>query len=153
MNWWIARKGVEMKVRSLVLLGLLLLGCDAQAQYYDDVTSNIVGFVYVHGSVTNTGETGLSVSNAYVCWPESAFYSGSISSNYLDSSSSSNSYRRLVYAFSKTFEDYLTNTASTNRPTYLRARESVSGASGGNISFSYQITVEHDRNGDMISEP
>tara|TARA_R110000824_G_scaffold107488_6_gene253820 strand:- start:4818 stop:5246 length:429 start_codon:yes stop_codon:yes gene_type:complete len=142
-----------MKVRSLVLLGLLLLGCNAEAQYYDAVASNIVGFVYIDGSGVDVGDTGLIVSTPYVCWPESAFYSGSISSNYLDATSSSNSYRRLVYAVSKTVEDYLITMDSTNRPTYLRVRESVSGASGGNISFSYQITVEHDRNGDMISEP
>ncbi len=118
----------------------------------DEINSNVTGYVYIPVATTNFTETSLATGTAYVCWPLADFFSGSLDANYASENGVSSSYRRLVYAISKTVEDYITGLAASNRPTYLTVKESI-GGSGANVSFTHRFTTILDRDGDLIAEP
>jgi len=104
-----------MKKTLAAILTIASLGLSARGA--DNVTSNYLGaVVYVPASFANAGDSGLTVSNAYLAIPAATI--GVTSNDYTD-------VRAVMYAIAQTYYAAWTNTASTNRSPSTIARSST----------------------------
>ncbi len=93
----------------------------------DNVISNYFpGYVYVPASSTNSGTTGLTVSNAYLCIPAAL-----LSVTATEAATATGDVRAVVYAFNQQF--YTARQASTNQTVTTITRGTAYAASGTNV--------------------
>jgi hypothetical protein len=111
---------------TLATLATLAIALTATAG--DNVITNYFpGYVYVPTSMTNAGDTGLTVSNAYLCIPASL-----LSITATEAATATGDVRAVVYAFNQQF--YTARQASTNQTVTTITRGTTYAASGTNVN-------------------
>jgi hypothetical protein len=111
---------------TLATLALLFAALTAQAG--DNVISNyFAGYVYVPASMTNAGNTGLTVSNAYICIPAAL-----LSLSATEAATATGDVRAVVYAVNQQF--YTAREAKTNQTATTITRGTTYAASGTNVN-------------------
>jgi len=122
-----------MKMKVLAVAVLVAAG----AAWAGDVapTNYWAGYVVVPAAFTNAGDTGLSVSNAYVCVPL-ALLDGVTEAN------ATNDVRAVVGGLLGSL--YASYAASTNKPTYMGVtQDATATVSGTNVwvAMGWNVTV------------
>jgi len=113
-----------------MVAGVVLAGDVAMTNY-------IPGYVWVPGTFTNAGDTGLSVSNGYLCVPLDAL--SGVTTN--DAASAAGDVRAVMDGLlSLVWAGY---TASTNRPSQFAVARAVSATSvNTNVYVTLRYTVD-----------
>jgi len=118
---------------TIATLALIVLTLTARAA--DNVTSNYLGaVVYVPSSYTNAGDTGMTVSNAYIAIPAAGL--GITSNNYTD-------VRAVMYQIAQTY--YTAWTASTNQSTAAISRSARYAATTSNVTETVTHALRTER--------
>jgi hypothetical protein len=111
---------------TLAILAILAIALTATAG--DNVISNYYpGYVYVPASMTNAGNTGLTVSNAYICIPAAL-----LSLSATEAATATGDVRAVVYSLNQRF--YVAREAKTNQTATTIARGTTYAASGTNVN-------------------
>lgn len=90
------------------------------------ITNCFPGYVYVPASMTNAGDTGLTVSNAYLCIPASL-----LSITATEAATATGDVRAVVYGFNQRF--YTAREAATNKTATTITRATAYAQSGTNV--------------------
>ena len=107
---------------------LAILFATLTAQAGDNVITNYFpGYVYVPDSMTNAGDTGLSVSNAYICFPAAL-----LTITATEAATATGDVRAVVYDVVQQF--YTAREAKTNQTATTITRGTTYAASGTNVN-------------------
>ena len=111
---------------TIATLAILAIALTATAG--DNVISNYFpGYVYVPATSTNSGTTGLTVSNAYVCIPAAL-----LSLSATEAATATGDVRAVVYSLNQQF--YAAREAKTNQTVTTITRGTTYAASGTNVN-------------------
>ena len=116
-----------------------IIGLTLAARAGDIVTTNYyAGYVYMPATYTNAGDTGLTVSTAYLAFPLASLTS-------LTAAQATTDVRNIVYRFVDAF--YVAYAASTNKPTYILAERTTGrrASSGTNVNEYTTHTITTTR--------
>ena len=117
-----------MKTTLATLATLAVLFAALTATAGDNVISNYFpGYVYVPDSMTNAGDTGLIVSNAYICFPAAL-----LTITATEAATSTGDVRAVVYDVVQQF--YTARAAITNPTATTITRGTTYAASGTNVN-------------------
>ena len=117
-----------MKTTIATLATLAVLFAALTATAGDNVITNYFpGYVYVPATSTNSGTTGLTVSNAYVCIPAAL-----LSLSATEAATATGDVRAVVYAVNQQF--YVAREAKTNQTATTITRGTTYAASGTNVN-------------------
>jgi hypothetical protein len=118
---------------TIATIALIVLALTVRAA--DNVTSNYLGaVVYVPATYTNAGDTGMTVTNAYLAIPAAGL--GITSNNYAD-------VRAVMYQIVQTY--YTAWTASTNQSTATISRSTRYAATTSNVTETVTHALRVDR--------
>ena len=120
-------------MKKMIVTALIVCAGLVHAAPLTAPTNYFSGYLLVSSASTNSGTTGLSVTNAYACFPVADI--DNLSEANADESSGSTSV--IIYALTKEFYDQLQSVTSTNRITKVTITEAISAGS------ATAITVEH----------
>ena len=118
-----------MKQIALLIIGFLVAGSclagpsEAVATYF---TNNVV----TTAAFTNAGDTGLSVSNAYLCFLVSEL-------GDLTTTQATGSLAAVMYEIEAYLYDRIQSLASTNRPDYITLAEQIEYNTAGSTQTVY----------------
>jgi hypothetical protein len=116
-----------MKTTAAIIVAAAIIVTGAPARGGDNVITNYFpGYVYVPASSTNSGTTGLTVSNAYLCIPAAL-----LSVTATEAATATGDVRAVVYALNQQF--YTARQASTNQTVTTITRGTAYAASGTNV--------------------
>jgi hypothetical protein len=111
---------------TLATLAILFAAMTAPAG--DNVITNYFpGYVYVPDSMTNAGDTGLIVSNAYICFPAAL-----LTITATEAATATGDVRAVVYDVVQQF--YTAREANTNQTATSITRGTTYAASGTNVN-------------------
>ena len=112
--------------KSLAILALAILATTGRAA--DEVITNyFAGYIYVPTTMTNAGNTGLTVSNAYICFPAAL-----LSLSATEAATATGDVRAVMYAINQQF--YTTREAKTNKSATAITRGVTYAQSGTNVN-------------------
>ena len=118
--------------RTVSVCAALVLAIVAACFGADEVITNyFAGYVFIPASFTNAGDTGLSVSNAYLCIPHSIL-SANITTT--QAATATGDVRAVMYSINQEFYESYIAKASTNRSASIPDRTASYAASGTNIN-------------------
>ena len=118
-------KGSIMK-RAIAILAIAILATTSRAA--DEVITNyFAGYVYVPASMTNAGDTGLPVSNAFICFPAAL-----LSLSATEAATATGDVRAIMYSINQHF--YATREAKTNKSATAITRGVTYAPSGTNVN-------------------
>ena len=110
------------------LATLAILFAALTARGADNVITNYFpGYVYVPTSMTNAGDTGLTVSNAYICFPAAL-----LTITATEAATATGDVRAVVYDVVQQF--YTAREAKTNQTATTITRGTTYAASGTNVN-------------------
>jgi hypothetical protein len=121
----------EMHMRTIRRLALILAiaAVPVAGRAADEVITNyFAGYVFVPATSTNSGTTGLTVSNAYLCFPLSIL-SANVSTS--QAATAAGDVRAVMYALNQEF--YASRSLSTNKSASVIARAADYTTSGTNV--------------------
>ena len=125
-----------MKRFGLILIAVAL-AVNVYAAPPTSVASYFSGAVIVPASYTNAGDTGLTVTNAYVCIPVTTLAVGEFAS-----ASTTNDVRGLVSSIVSHLASSIAGMTSTNRFTSYTISETVQYTATGSNRTSYRAISE-----------
>ena len=117
-----------MKKTIAILLALAALAPCAIAGTNDVITNYFAGYVYVPASTTNAGSTGLTVSNAYLCFPASLF-----SITATQAATATGDVRAVMYSLGQEYYDSREALAAANQSASTIARDTRYTTSGTGV--------------------
>lgn len=110
--------------------------------FSDNITAYIPDYILVPSSFANAGDTGLTISTAYIAIKVSDL--DQLTEAKAAESGGSSSFRTLAYALVKKLYDAIQAITAADRPTRLLIENSVSPASSGDLKARFEVSAELD---------
>ena len=94
----------------------------------DVITNYFAGYIYVPASMTNAGDTGLTVSNAYLCIPGSL-----LGVTATEAATATGDVRAVMYSINQQYQAAWAAKSAGNRSASTPTRGTTYAASGTNV--------------------
>ena len=124
-------KGTKMRMTKTMIAAALLAAAiigPATAGTNDYISGYYTGYVYVPASMTNAGDTGLTVSNAYICIPAAL-----LSLSATEAATSTGDVRAVLYSINQQYYTAWAAKAAAVRGASVPTRDTRYAASGTNV--------------------
>jgi len=113
---------------------LVLVSPIVKAEPSRVVTNYFTNAVITANSFTNAGDTGLSVSNSYVCFKVAEL-------PQLTDSQASNDVGAVMHSLCDYLYDQIQALASSNRPVYFTVSENIQAQTDGTLRKSHNVSI------------